>query len=252
MKITPYRQSKFGGQIGITLIELLVAIAGMLVLLYIIYNIYDASQAASINTTRRQASIDFAVRTIDEVGQIVTGAVHPSNLDGQEPATRFQRNKFTLPAHRGDKGIRLVTVGAAEDPAEGVFYQVIDAPIGAGEPGEPAPLTLGGKAENFTPEVSFRYALESTPNAPVAYSDSLPDGQWPALIEVSVIVKADEKDPQPIELRTAFIPGGVPMTAPPPAQPEPAAEAPSAEAAPAEAEPPAEAPAQPAAEVQNP
>jgi hypothetical protein len=200
---------------GLTLIELLVAIAGLLVVLIIIYRIYDETQQASVNMTRRHSGIDHAVRVVDEAGELIASAVNPAALDdaaGAEAA--FEKNRLVLPIHRAGEegGWRVVTIAAAQ--GEGAsHFEIQEKAIG--DTGEPIARELGGKIEGIASDIQFRYALDATPGAAIEYMDSLRAGEWPALIEVLVSVRTDPKDPnnQPIELRSSFMPGRMPKSA---------------------------------------
>lgn len=236
---------------AVTLVELLVATAGMVIVMGLVYKVYDATQAASIKMSRRQGAIDYGVRVMDETTALLRRALAPSNVEGLEnDRAVFGPDRFTVPAfpRSASEGLYLITIRPSESEEGGVAYERFEQPVdlATGEkPVEEIVRTLGGKDLEFEPELSFRYALEATPGRKVNYVDSLEPGQWPVLVEVRIKIELEEYEGLPVELRTSVIPGRVAMRAvvPTPAPPAPVLPAePSEEPAPAEGD---EAPGRP-------
>lgn len=246
-----------------TLIELMVAIAGMLVVMFIVYELYDQTQSASLKMTKRQSAIDYSVQIIDKTTQLLAQAVSPENLENPGSVTPvFKNDQLTVPSYREDAsaGLYRVTIRKAENEGESVYFVRNEAPVASATGQQPVKETtepFGGKTKDFKPEISFRYALTAKPGAPVEYVNELPSGQWPALVEVAVAIKLEPTDPQGevVEMRTSCIPGQIAKSeiakaqpAPAPAQPQaPPSAAPGTQPAPATAPPtaPATAPALP-------
>ena len=209
---------------AITVVELLVATAGLLVVMFIVLRIYEQTATAAKKMTSRQTAIDYGIGVIDEIGRLLYDAIAPGDLDLQDPSAAgalFQSDRITIASFpRGaSAGLYLITVAPAEDPSEGTYYEQGEKPVseatgtepvegGGGGGGITRPFPLGVKALDFKPTISFRYALEAPqPGASINYSESLEEGQWPALVEVSVFIEREDDPLRPIELRTAIIPG---------------------------------------------
>ena len=106
---------------AMTLVEILVATGGMVVVMLIAYQIYDETQRASLKMTRRQAAIDYSVTVMDEVASAIRGAVNPADLASPDAApASFQPDQFTVPAYPNlaEGGLYLVNIRAAEGEKE--------------------------------------------------------------------------------------------------------------------------------------
>lgn len=249
---------------GFTIVELLIATTGMVLVMGMVYKIYDETQAATIKTIRRQSAIDYSVQLMDRTTGIIKSAIEPENFD---PAVRkalnteFKSNGLTVPRYHDDvttAGLYVATIRAKQSTEDGHFYELFETPVAGATgtaPVQESTIDLDLMTDDFTPTLSFRYATEAQAGKDVKYVDSLESGDWPVLIEITIEVVLDEA--QTIHLQTAVIPGGMPkseIVAPPPTPtptPPPAPAPTEAESDPAAAPAPAgSAPAPAAAEVE--
>jgi hypothetical protein len=203
-------------------IELLIAIAGMVVVTGLAWGIFDETQKASAKMTRRQAAIDYAVAVQDEITNLLYSAVAPGNLD--QPASVnsvFERERLAVPVyvHGAAAGLYVVEIRPAADQpddAEGepqsVYYEKLETPVAAATGSAPVSekvTPLGGKTPDFKPRISLRYAASATPGQ-TAFLDTLGEGQWPALIELTIRIELPEYPTRPVLLTTAIVPGYLP------------------------------------------
>lgn len=240
---------------GVTLIEIIVAMAGLVLVMGVVLGIYDETQKAAQKMVKRQASIDFAVSFVDQSAALLRNAVNPGNLDvAVTPA--FAPDRLSVPAY-GDpasNGLFLVSLRPTDSEDASHPYEIVRKTLaGAGDtPAEEESVsTYGQPLEHAEPVVRFRYAMESKPGAPVAYVERLGSGQWPVLVEISVEVPAGSDGEDPIRMRTAVIPGrvGPTVAATPTPTPTPVPAAPlrpdrARNASPAAPSPPQAAPAE--------
>lgn len=193
---------------GMTLVEVLVAIAVFGVVSGIIFEIFTATQATSRKMIVRQSAVDYAVFTADQVAGTVRAAVDPANLDDAAGATAsFNADGFSVPSYAkgAGEGLFQVTVRSATGEDAALFpYEVETAPLGGGEASTHG---LGMTAQNFTPTVTFRYAKSVVAGQPVQYVDSLAEGEWPALVQVRVHVAAELDPDRPVDIQTSVVPG---------------------------------------------
>ncbi len=195
---------------GFTVIEVIVALTGMVLIGGIVLQIYDETQAAAQKMVRRQSAIDFAVSFLDQSSELLRNSVRPDNLDIEvQPA--FASDRLTVPSF-GDpasNGLFLVTLRPSDDPEDGRPYETVRKSLagnGSVEESETA-NAFGYALSAGVPSVSFRYATEAKPGGPVAYVDRLPPGAWPALVEIAVEVPTGSEGDAPIKMKTAVIPG---------------------------------------------
>ncbi len=237
---------------GFTIIELLVATSGMVLVMGIVYKIYDETMAATIKTTRRQSAIDYSVQLMDRATGIVKSAIEAENFD---PAVRkalkteFTSGGLTVPRYHDDvttAGLYVATIRPKQSTDDGHFFELFEAPVAGATgtaPVQESTIDLDLKVNDFTPTLSFRYATSAQAGKDVNYVDRLDSGDWPVLVEITVEVVLDEA--QTVHLQTAVIPGGMPksnIVAPPPTPnptpiPTPVPAAAEAAPAPAPAEP---------------
>ena len=229
---------------GVTIVEILIATAGLVVILGLAWSIYDETQTASRKMIKRQSAIDYSVRVMDVITKLLRDAVAPENLDDPSIVKPvFSRETLSIPAYRtsGSVGLDLVTIALSPNRESGEYYVRIDKPNAhaTGTQGvSERRNALGGLVEGFEPTLSFAYALEAAPGRPVDYRDELAEGQWPALIRVTIVAELEEYKDKPVKLSTAVIPGRLPRSKtaqspadiPAPGQSEPAQ--PEAETAP--------------------
>lgn len=202
---------------GFTIIEVLVAMVGMMIVGGIVLEVYVETQRAAQKMVRRQAGVDFAVAFTDQAAELLRNAVTPANLD-VEVRPVFTADRFSIPAY-GDpasNGLFLVTVRPAEDAAGGRPYEIVrEVVAGAGEAagGSQTVNAFGPALSEAEAKVSFRYATEAKPGA-VNYVNRLEAGQWPLLVEIAVEVTPPAEGEQPVRMRTAVIPGRLGPLAP--------------------------------------
>jgi hypothetical protein len=203
-------------QSGLTVIELIIAVAGMTVVAGLAYGIYDETQKASVKMSTRQAAIDWAVRVNDEIASLLYNSVAPGNFDQPglvQPA--FEKNRLVVPAFpRGaSEGLYQIEIRPAAENTEGVHFERHELPIAAATGNDPVAETttpIGGKTDQFTPQISFRYAASADPGNGAAYTEVLNPGEWPALIEVTIRIELPDYPTRPVLLQNAFIPGYLP------------------------------------------
>jgi hypothetical protein len=209
---------------GVTLIELLVAMVGFLLIGGAILEIYDETQKAAQKMIRRQASIDFAVDFADRSADLLREAVDPANLDLPVAGVVFQNDRFSAPAYGtpASNGLFLVTLRPREGADDGRRYEVVRETLGGGaESTAVIDSAFGLALTEGEPTVTFRYATEARPGQPVNYKERLVAGEWPALVEISVQVQPKGDGEEPVLMKTAVIPGRLPTVrvaapAPPP------------------------------------
>lgn len=254
------RRNSGSARAGITLIELMVAMTGLLVIGGIVLQIYDETQKAAQKMVRRQAGVDFAVAFLDQASDLLRQAVPPSSLD-VPIATVFLPDRFSVPVY-GDpasNGLFLLSLRPREDAADGRRFETVREVWAAADNSTRGTSTqepFGAALQEALPKVSFRYATESRPGGAPPYRDQLEPAEWPVLVEVKIEVPGDEGE-EPVVMQTAVIPGRLGPIQPfaPSPTPTPVASAPLAvqEVAPAAGAaapaPAAPVPAAPAAET---
>lgn len=222
-----YGELRRGHRVGFTLVELIVATGGMVIVMGFAYRMFDTTRASAIKMTRRQSAINYSVAVIDEVSGLVRDAISPENLDLDDALIVkgiFGSDRLSVCTYlRGAaEGLYIVSVGPAEGDEEGIYYQWHERPVASATGTEPvgeALRTLGGIRIESEPQLRFRYALEVEPGAAVNYVDELEGDQWPAIVEVTVRVELEDDPERPVVLRTSLIPGRVAKT--PVVRPEP-------------------------------
>lgn len=202
---------------AVTVLELLVALAGAVILAAAALRIFDETQTASIKMTRRQTGIDFASLALDEIRELLRDAVPPEALDADAARAEFAEDRMTFPAYAGPAtGLAQVSLPLLASsltdgaPDGGMKYELLATPFG-GE-GETRRRSVGPGFEGIRPRISFRYALESSADGPVRYVKELPPGQWPALVEVAVSIEPEGGGERQV-FRTAVVPGRLPQFA---------------------------------------
>lgn len=196
---------------GFTIIEVLVAMVGMMVIGGIILEVYVETERAAKKMVQRQAAVDFAVSFTDQASELLRTAVNPSNLD-VEVRPAFGADRFSVPAY-GDpasNGLFLVTVRPTENAADdGRPYEIVREVVAGAGGSTGASQTVnsfGPALAEAVPAVSFRYATEARPGD-VAYVNRLEPDQWPVLVEITVEVPTPGEGEEPVRMRTAVIPG---------------------------------------------
>lgn len=203
---------------GITLVELLIAVGGMVIVMGAAFEVYEETQSASIKMTNRQAATDYAVRVMDQAVELINNAVNPADLESASGARgEFKRFLASFPVMMPGEQAALSQVSirpAKRTPgshASGAQYQIIESPLPAteGKAVASSVKSLGGRAEKFHPILSFRYATEAKPGQAIAYVDQLESAEWPRLVEITLRVDLPDSPDQPILLQTAVMPGRV-------------------------------------------
>jgi len=207
---------------AVTLIELLVAIAGLTVLSLVAYGVYDQTQAASLKIARRQAAIDYALLAMKELTLLLENAVAPANLDRPEAVRpEFKADRLAVPSYveGASPGLYLVTVSPGEGSGEGAHLLRRESPVAgltSGEAEQAPARPLGLRPEGFEPRVRFRYAVAPPrlgADVQVDYREELEAGLWPVLVEIVIRIELEDYPTNPVELRTAVIPGRLPSLA---------------------------------------
>jgi len=199
---------------AVTLVELLVVMAVMLVVLGIALGIFIESGRAARELGKNEAASLYAGEVMFKFRETIQGAVIPSNMEDTTI------NPETL-VEFSDKRIRLLTYHLRG--LESALYQVtwsnaqtVDGrPVinesitsifnsrGSGHRKSISPLL----PEDITPSVRFSYASAGTPGQTPDYRSSWLSSEWPDLIQVSLTLE-DRKNPeQPLVFQSAFIPG---------------------------------------------
>lgn len=219
---------------GVTIIEMLVAIAMLVVVIGLTLGIVIQTEKASSQLTRRMSMATDCQTILNDMCQALSRAADPAQFDGIENAEAiapvFAADSISLPtlSQGRELTLNMMTLGTILDE-EGATRATIhyrpmadDAPVGKHR-------QLGQTPDRYDLTVSFAYAAAPQPGAGPDYHDTW-DGQGlPALIRVKVEGVADGND-VPFKLQTSVIPGmlpGSPPATPPaaaPAAPTPAEE----------------------------
>lgn len=199
---------------GVTLVELLVTMAGLTLVMGISYDIYDETLRASQKMIARQSALDYGVTVIDATTKLLRGAIHPDDLDLKvSVGPSFKAGGLSVHAYPLDasQGLRFVTISTSEEGDLVRTNAVVKGATGQGAQEETS-SSVGTVIKGFTPTVSFRYATEAKAGFPVNYVDSLKSGQWPVLIEITVSSELVDRPGHPVVLKTAVIPGRLPRS----------------------------------------
>lgn len=220
---------------GVTLIELLVTMAVMLIVLGLVYGIALESGHATQKVTRYQMAIQYCEQVLQQASETVGAAVDPAELavlkDSAEARPVFKKNEMAVltlnagrtPDHTLSR-VRIRNIDAEGSPP--VIGREVTYPL-AKIITKTVPMIemdddmLGGVLVEDM-KCSIRFAYAATPAEPGNVADSDYKDTWtspglPALVRISVVGKLDGDPGHPIELQTAVIPGlvaGGPKAAP--------------------------------------
>ncbi|MCL5270988.1 MAG: type II secretion system GspH family protein [bacterium] len=257
---------------GVTLVELIVAIAMLTVFAALVYGMMTTSDQSTRALVRRQAATQYAQEIIGQATDAIRAAIPPDSLTGAAAPTVkpvFKRDQLGLLMLNpwGQRGLSQVVIDtAAAEGRQAACIQRRIHPIAAAGGGIPeeSVAPIAGRPEGFTPSIQFAYASVGGPDQMPVYKDSWDENGWPDLIQVTVRAEVDGDHERLVELQTAVIPGlvppGQPVAATPAAPaplataptPAPATPAPAAAAAPTTQPAPAAAPVPTAAPATTP
>jgi Tfp pilus assembly protein PilV len=205
---------------AVTLVELLVATAALVVVLGIALEMMIQSERATRQLSQRQIMLQQCEQALLRVSRLVAGAVAPQNLGaltkpvGVNPI--FSRRQLSVVTYDQESGVSLnqVTVkpsGSAETPTA--------APVIASHP---VAETLGKQTAlaredslisltktDYRTQITFAYARAGRPGEEPQYQDDWPADQWPDLVRITIRAESRAPGERPIELSTAVIPGGL-------------------------------------------
>ncbi len=209
---------------GMTLVEILTAIGGLVVVGGLALGVFEQTQTASLKMTQHQNAADLGARVMDEISSLLREAIPPENLDNPAVAVAFMEDRATFPAHLGKsaEGLFLVSfepVGEEGEKGDVIQKAILLAPAGNEDQNKGSERLLFGTSpqingpEGLSPTVSFRYARQAKPGEPVPYVAELKPGEWPALVEVTIRIGLSREPEHPVVLRTALIPGWLPSSA---------------------------------------
>lgn len=199
---------------AVTLAEMLIAMAGLVIIGGMALGVYENTQSAATKMTRRQGAIDYAVRVMDEISEAVSDALPPENFASAPAPNEFKGPRIAVLTYSGRKapGLSLVALEAKNGKLSRIERQ-IEPPAGGARVTGDLDASLAGRFDDVPLFIAFRYAAESKLGQPVVYVNELPAGQWPALVEITLRATLPEDPLRPIELRTAAIPGRIPRRA---------------------------------------
>lgn len=223
------RRSRAARRSGFTLVEILVATAGAVVVGGIILGLFEQSQRAARKIIARQEALETGQSALNQIAAKLRGAIRPDALDAPAapsaaaptaPAT-FASDAMEFPILNEANEIERLAVKAPRDQADTlVVFQSIAAGTPSAAAAETAPGAAPGTPAAARPAssikfeksvikaaVSFRYATGAKPGEPVAYAPEMKPGEWPALIEILYESHTAEPYSEAVVLRTAVAPG---------------------------------------------
>lgn len=187
-----------------TLLEVLIAMAGSLVVVGVTLGIYDQSQQATLKIMARQEALETGRRALAAATRELNALVRPDALDNSQNLRATFKNDLVEAYRLGPSGglrqVRLSTSGAGETLA----IQRTDLERPGGD-SPPAPIKFD--ETRIAAGLQFHYALKSNAGGPVDYVRELAPGEWPALIEIVYQARTIGPEPETITLRTAVTPG---------------------------------------------
>lgn len=222
---------------GLTLVELLVTIAILVVVLGLALGMMVESDRASRKILHTQTGIQYCQAIMNEAVRTVRSAVAPSNFSGAvDPArlaTRFTADELTLPACDPAGIITFSRTTLTTELNGKESLGVVRRRLALADAATSATRTdvLGGaRPDRMYPAIRFAYAAQPIPGQKIDYRDTWSSPTLPALVRITVEVRltGSTSHAPEIILQTAVIPGLVPpqtiaaTVAAPAATPEPA------------------------------
>ena len=227
---------------GITLVELIVASAIMVVVIGLGLGIASSTEKAGQRITKRQAAILYAQTSLQQVADAATGAIDPEALNSVTNRTPLApvltQDELGIMRYVDMEGPTLVSelFRAQKSDAGATFLAAQIQPLAEtarGAVGSTLNPIGGSKPDGFTPSLEFAYASAPAPGQAAAYAPQWTAPGLPDLIRITIRVQFDAQEENAIELQTAVVPGFVRTVSAAPAPVEPAAPAaPAAETAP--------------------
>ncbi len=228
---------------GVTLVELLVTIATLVVVLGLALAVAGETEHATRRIVRFQRALQYCQQAMDQVTGAIRAAVDPTALAGL-------RNQTILAPHFRERELELFVY----DSIDGALTQVrlhqttedekvvlrrdagtVSETAGGRQMKKPNDKLGGPSDEDFTPSLRFRYAAGAQPGKPPEYKNEWTQAGLPALIQVTIEARFDDDRDGVIVLQTAEIPGMLAATLPidAAAAAEPATPGPAGQPAPA-------------------
>ena len=227
---------------GMTMVELLVGMAVMLIVLGMTFGIAIESNRATQKITRRQHAINYLQRALSQVCEHLRASVPPEQLTGlanrDAIRPRFESDSLSVPTYDHAQGdcLCMVTISPSQKGEMDISYiqrsvdPVVET-IGGGV-AQKRTESLGGLTpELFSATIEFGYAQAVQPGQMPEYQSNWDTEKWPDLVRIKVRARMHDAAEPPIELQTAVIPAVLPGRKPQPAEVIPAT--------PSEAPPPA-------------
>lgn len=196
---------------GVTLVEVLVAIAAALILFGIAMGVLVATNRTADNVIARDSLLQHAQLNMKQIRAVLEGVVWPEDLGTTPPPdvkVGFARDALSVvsshqPTTTGQfclysLGYRI-EVGGNRSEAPG-FVQIV--------PGEEEPRRFGDLAGPYRTTIEFRYATDIGKDLKPVWKESLGTGERPRLIWVQMVVshptRLDRQGrPEQVRLQTA-------------------------------------------------
>ncbi len=197
---------------GMTLLELLIAMTGMIFVGGAALKIYEETQGAAVKMTRRQVALDYASRVMDEIAARLRDSIPPSELAPPHATSRmdFKSDHLVFPTMFADSkttGAHLMSLGPTSKA--GVMNSIVSLRSASNANVTEVSSPMGGIPEGFTPQLEFAYATDANPDRAINYRDSLSQNEWPLLVRVKLRIDIAEYPTDPIVLQTAVLMGRI-------------------------------------------
>jgi prepilin-type N-terminal cleavage/methylation domain-containing protein len=199
---------------AMTLIELLVATAVMLVVLGIATEIFIESGRTARLLSNDEAASLYASEVMFKLRETIQSAVHPSNVSGtpEPPSTLVECNtdRLSLLTYRlrgtGSALYHVTFTNSVTEDGISIINERVRNVFDNKGPARNhtvAPLL----PDDVTPLIRFSYASAGKPGQTPDYPSSWPAGQWPDLVQVTLTLVDRKKTGQPMIFQSAFMPG---------------------------------------------
>jgi prepilin-type N-terminal cleavage/methylation domain-containing protein len=212
---------------AMTLVEVLVVSAILVVVLGLAYEAAQSSSRATDAISGRQQALVACQRAEMLAARTLEKAIAPSNLTGASASKAspvFKRQGMTVYAldAGGERLERVVIDAPAAAPATAaaatpssvraaspclLTRSAVDASGGAQSASQP--IFGANDIPGYRLELSFAYANAPDPGQEPAWRDDWPAGQWPDLALIRARAVSRVAGARAVELVTAVVPGGV-------------------------------------------
>ena len=200
MRTKPFKNNR-----GVSLVELLIVIAVGTMVFGLILGILVNTSAAVEKKMKYESVVSKTESVLENISSDINNVIIDPTLvtkiiEKNPKAYRFSANQLGFWCAENKEGDSYHYVDLFNKPGE--VSNIMKGIVGF-ESNERDDKVVGVNFEDVSTQVSFRYAKSFNAGKP-EWKDSLPDGEYPKLIEVKVKAFSSDEDVKPLEIVSVY------------------------------------------------